>query len=171
MFLKPRFVFFVFFLYSLITLSGCSNDKDTQIASLQDKIASLQDKVNSKDEEIAKLNRQVGEGKQQYEVEDEQKSTKYLKVFVLIVCVLFIAWIWRERHIHTKWTNKYEQETNKLKRKNDEQSKVIMELEHTIKKLKDSLEEGERNEVSTLIKSLKSERDLKIKKIGGLDDE
>ncbi|MDG4812462.1 hypothetical protein P8629_05530 [Hydrogenovibrio sp. 3SP14C1] len=169
MFLNFRSVFLVFLLYSLVTLSGCSSDKDTKISQLQDQISDLKDKVSDQAETIAELNKQVGEGKQQYLEEDGQKSTQILLASggLLIISLLFA--IWRERKVDAKWKEKFEQGTNELKAKNDEQSKVIMELEHTIKKLKDSLEEGERNEVATLIKTLKSERDFKMKKIGGID--
>lgn len=167
MFLNFRSVFLVFLLYSLVTLSGCNSDKDTKISQLQDQISDLKDKVSDQAETIAELNKQVGEGKQQYLEEDGQKSTQILLVSGGLLVIFLLLAIWRERKVDAKWKEKFEQGTNELKAKNDEQSKVIMELEHTIKKLKDSLEEGERNEVATLIKTLKSERDFKMKKIGG----
>lgn len=172
---KRKYMFLMFIFYIFISFSGCSseskeisklkNDKE----HLQEQLSDLKDEKIDLVNKISKLNRQLGEGKSQYRAEDEIKVTTFIIIGVLVI-VLSLGYIfYRSNKKETSLKNTHEKEKNELQNKNNELEKVVMELENTIKKLQQAIEEGERNEVSNLIKSLRAERQFKIKKIGGLD--
>ena len=160
-------VVFLLMFFSFVNITGCSDDpKDAQISLLEQQLRTSEKSNKELIEKIANLSEQVGIGKQQY---FEENNIGIAQVIVLST-VIFIILLFFIYHKFSKNKKIHEKEKNDLSEKNNISQKLILDLEHEIKRLKRALEDGEKNEVSNLLKSLKSERELRIQKIGGSDE-
>ncbi len=157
---------------SFINVTGCSEDpKDVEISSLNQQLSKAT-KENKRLIEInGNLNKQVGIGKKQYLEEDNMSISKVMlwSGFLSALLVIGILIITSRKLSRNKET--HEKEKIDLNEKNSVSQKLVLDLEHEIKQLKCALDDGEKNEVSNLLKTLKSERELRKHKIGGLNEQ
>jgi len=159
-----KFVMIFLSMIFFIGITGCS--KDNQISSLNQDISRLRKEKSQLNEKIAELNKQVGIGEKQF-LEENNINVMNTSFFFILIIILII--ILGYRYI-SKIKKIHEKEKSELEEKNNISHKLILNLEYEIKQLKHDLEDGEKNEVSNLLKLLKSERELKKQKIGGLDE-
>ncbi len=159
-----------------------------EASSLQQDIIELEGENKLLHASIAELNKQVGVGKK-YFLEEHRINVAEIKMqasdslvnrtlmmmlvtfFIVIIASLIVirVHLWTNRKI-LKNKKTHEEEKTELNEKHNLSQKLILDLEHQIKSLKRALDDGEKNEVSSLLRTLKSERDLKKDKIGGLND-
>ena len=165
--------FFLLMFVFFINVTGCSQDqdpKDVKISLLSQQLNEAKEENKKLIEENGKLNKQVGIGKKQYLEEDNMRSSKvmlwsgYLSL-LLVTGILIITSMKLSRN-----KEMHEKEKIDLNEKNSVCQKLVLDLEHEIKQLKCALDDGEKNEVSNLLKTLRSERELRKHKIGGLND-
>lgn len=163
---------FLLMFVSFINVTGCSEDqKDTKISSLSQQLNKATEENKRLIEINGDLNRQVGIGKKQYLEEDNMRISKVMlwSGFLSVLLVTGILIITSMKLSRNK--EMHEKEKIDLNEKNSVSQKLVLDLEHEIKQLKCALDDGEKNEVSNLLKTLRSERELRKHKVGGLNDE
>ena len=144
-----------------MTLSGCSSTQDETIQNLQNQNSKLQDDLAKCQNNKAELKGALGQGESKFE---KQNNISIAIIVVVFVIVFVIVFLFLFRFYHKK-ESEHRKEIGSRQNIINDLKKSIFSLEMDINKLKQSIEEGEKNEVSTLIKQLKAEREAGIQDI------
>jgi len=149
------FITMMLFVLSIqITLSGCSDTKDETIQNMSQELNKCKD-------DKAELEKKLGQGQSLFEKQNHISIAFCIVFFVFVVIVILLLLL-------RFYSKKKDEHTKEIKLKENiikDLEKSILNLEMNMEKLKQSIEEGEKNEVSTLIKQLKSEREAEAQDI------